>query len=50
MTALLNNSSSMLAVQALEDCDIIEINHTKFREGVRYEFEWKVSNQQECDK
>jgi CRP-like cAMP-binding protein len=34
MTALLNNSSSMLAVQALEDCDIIEINHTKFREAL----------------
>jgi CRP-like cAMP-binding protein len=34
MVALLNNTSSMLGVQALEDCEIIEINHIKFREAL----------------
>ncbi|MBU2972570.1 Crp/Fnr family transcriptional regulator [Pseudoalteromonas sp. C2R02] len=32
MSALLNNETSKLEVQAIEDCEIIEINYRQFRE------------------
>ncbi len=31
MSALINNEASFLAIQALEDCEIVEIDFTKFR-------------------
>jgi len=34
MSALLNHEASNLEVQAIEDCEIIEINHRKFRDAL----------------
>lgn len=34
MSALLNNEVSNLEVQAIEDCEIIEINHRQFRDAL----------------
>jgi len=34
MSALLNNEASNLEVQAIEDCEIIEINHRQFRDAL----------------
>ena len=34
MSALLNNEASWIAIQALEACEIVEINHAKFRSAL----------------
>ena len=34
MSALLKNEASVLAIQALQACEIIEINHVKFRSAL----------------
>jgi len=34
MSSLLNNEPSWLEIQALEECEIIEINHAKFRSAL----------------
>lgn len=34
MSALLNNEPSWIEIQALETCEIIVINHTKFRHAL----------------